>query len=199
MDHRDNVVKSFRIVCEMLQDRAKHDFDRWSYPELSDISDDDLRVLALKQVFAITPSSSKQLRIVYSLQTKFKPQDVRKLVASGEVPAESDVILLAYDHPSSINVKTLKSYLSRIQIFDLEHLLYNVTKHVSVPLHEVMTDSEVSEMMTLYNIKSRAHLPHIVADDPVARYLALQPGQVVRITRPSPSAGVCVIYRHLVG
>jgi DNA-directed RNA polymerase subunit H (RpoH/RPB5) len=197
MDHRDNVVRSFKTICEMLRDRAKHNPESWDCPDLDEVTDSHLRTLALRQLFCV-PSRLRNISIVYSLQTKFKQHDVRKLLTNGEILPDSLVILVAHDKPSCINVKSLKTYLPRLQVFELSKLLYNVTRHRLVPLHEVMSDADVAEMMVRFNVKTRQHLPHIISEDPVARYLALNPGQVVRVTRPSPSAGSCCIYRYCV-
>ena len=42
------------------------------------------------------------------------------------------------------------------------------------------------------------HFPLMLSSDPVARYHGLLPGAMVKITRPSPTAGECVLYRVVV-
>ncbi len=67
-----------------------------------------------------------------------------------------------------------------------------------VPKHEIMTEEEISEEFSDvdYNFKD---LPKIKADDPVVEEIGAEPGNVLRITRESQTAGVFVTYRIVEG
>mmetsp|Transcript_46984 Transcript_46984/g.124376 ORF Transcript_46984/g.124376 Transcript_46984/m.124376 type:complete len:180 (-) Transcript_46984:136-675(-) len=82
----------------------------------------------------------------------------------------------------------------RIDTFLDNELLVNITDHVLVPKHELLTTSEKAAVLTRYSIKEN-QLPRIMASDPVARYLGLKKGDVVKITRKSATAGRYVTYR----
>jgi DNA-directed RNA polymerase subunit H (RpoH/RPB5) len=56
-------------------------------------------------------------------------------------------------------------------------------------------EQEIAKVMEAYGLKSRHQLPLIMLTDPMARYLGLHPGQLVRVTRSSPAAGEYVLYR----
>jgi DNA-directed RNA polymerase I, II, and III subunit RPABC1 len=83
-----------------------------------------------------------------------------------------------------------------LHIFELSEILINITKHSLVPKHEIISDeAEISEIVKRYNLKSRHQLPLILKTDPVARYFAMKPGQLARITRDSMAAAEYISYR----
>ena len=74
----------------------------------------------------------------------------------------------------------------------------DIQDHMLVPKHEIMTEEEISEEFSDvdYDFKD---LPKIKADDPVVEAIGAEPGNVLRITRESQTAGVFVTYRIVEG
>lgn len=78
-----------------------------------------------------------------------------------------------------------------------EDLRFNPLNHALVPLHEVVPDSDVPAILAKYSIV-KEQLPKIKSTDPAVQVIDAKPGQLVRVTRNSPTAGKHVAYRLVV-
>jgi DNA-directed RNA polymerase subunit H len=72
-----------------------------------------------------------------------------------------------------------------------------VPDHVYVPKHEIMTKKEAEEILIKYNCKP-TELPLIFVSDPAILGLGVKPGDMIKITRKSSTAGQSIYYRYVV-
>jgi DNA-directed RNA polymerase subunit H (RpoH/RPB5) len=115
-------------------------------------------------------------------------------------PTTTEVIVITLEaigdtfHAAALNLFTTKSL--RICFYDAHTLLSNPIEHVLVPLHEYVPPDEHAELLKKHYIKSKLNLPMIrFHQDIIGRILGIVPGDIVKITRASPSAGEYVFYR----
>lgn len=69
--------------------------------------------------------------------------------------------------------------------------------HVLIPKHELMSEEEVEELLKKYNV-TKDKLPKIYESDPAIAELNAKPGDVIKITRKSPTAGIAFYYRLVI-
>ena len=72
-----------------------------------------------------------------------------------------------------------------------------VPDHVYVPKHEIISKKEGEEVLKKYNCKP-TELPLIFVTDPAILGLGVKPGDMIKISRKSPTAGESLYYRYVV-
>lgn len=74
---------------------------------------------------------------------------------------------------------------------------FSVLDHVLVPKHELIPAEEAPKILRELGLDP-SQLPLIRASDPAARALGAKPGDLIKITRESETAGKAVVYRLVV-
>eukprot|EP00389_Voromonas_pontica_P000711 GDKH01001056.1.p1 GENE.GDKH01001056.1~~GDKH01001056.1.p1 ORF type:complete len:209 (-),score=17.33 GDKH01001056.1:148-774(-) len=121
---------------------------------------------------------------------------IKKLTERMEEWAIDRAILICQHPLTPFAAEAVKRLVPKlvIEVFNELELLVNITEHELVPRHKPLTEEEKRTVLQRYNVKD-GQLPRIQTSDPVARYFGLSRGQVVKIVRPSETAGRYVTYR----
>jgi DNA-directed RNA polymerase subunit H (RpoH/RPB5) len=115
-------------------------------------------------------------------------------------PKETEIIVITLeaigDTFTNAALQRWSSSKLRISFFDANTLVSNPLEHVLVPKHELVPMSDHAELLKRLNCTSKLNLPMIrFHQDMIGRILGIVPGDIVKITRPSPQAGEYVVYR----
>eukprot|EP00037_Helgoeca_nana_P025527 m.281037 g.281037 ORF g.281037 m.281037 type:complete len:220 (-) comp26976_c1_seq24:5437-6096(-) len=143
------------------------------------------------------PDEDGVLALFFPESKKVGIADVRTILESvnDEAVSGAVVVVQAGMTPSAKKAITDAHHsICKIEAFDEAELIVNITEHTMVPKHKLLTPDEKKELLERYKLKEH-QLPRIKVSDPVARYYGLTRGQVVKIIRPSPTAGRYVTYR----
>ena|SRR5579864_1436582 len=72
-----------------------------------------------------------------------------------------------------------------------------VTDHKLVPKHEILPEEEKKRILSEFNA-TEDQFPFLFSTDPVARETGAKPGDMVKISRVSDTAGEATYYRYVV-
>ncbi|KAG8487496.1 hypothetical protein CXB51_016257 [Gossypium anomalum] len=114
------------------------------------------------------------------------------------------------DSSDQVGVKTMKTYTNRMKSENVFRAILvvqqNLTPFARTCINEISSKFHLEvfqETELLVNVKEHSlvpehQLPRIQVSDPIARYYGLKRGQVVKIIRPSETAGRYITYRYVV-
>lgn len=151
-----------------------------------------------------TTSTNKKVYIRYYLAKTIRPANLQEMIDDLFVLTETlnkqdTLYIIIKDNVNETLINELKDIWERDGIFivieSIKCLQFNILKHTLVPEHNVMSEDDVKQIMTRYNITDKVQFPDISRFDPVARAIGLRPGQVCHIIRPSKTAISTDYYR----
>ena len=116
------------------------------------------------------------------------------------------IVMMIVPVADAHHIVALKQYMNlkesgekrklRVSFFSVDTIVVNPLKHVLVPKHEILPQDQHKPLMDSMYITSKTKFPEIKFHiDPIARCIGAVPGDIIKITRPSSSAGESIIYR----
>lgn len=195
-----DIIKSFTVLKEMLTDRGMDISNLESY------SENELNILISASnvntksgnIFQIKVNDD--IKIIYHMKSKFIKNDLKKFLTSIEDEKYKHIIFIFKEKINNNNEKNIQDLLDDVsyELFTINRLLFNITKHSYVPKHEIVSAEDTTEIMKKYSIKNKSQFPIILKSDPVSRYYDFKPGQLIKINRSSTATGESITYRYCV-
>ena len=195
--------KLFRVsktLNKMMEDRGYIVDDSQKEMSFQDWIDKNNNKATLNGIFykkdENNPENIVRLYFEYLEGSKISANDIGIFFSNmKEAKADTGIIIISGQMTSQAKQKmTDINRELQVDFFNISELMVNITEHSYVPKHILLSDDEKSMLLKRYKIKEN-QLPKILTTDPVARYLGLRRGNVVKIIRDSETAGKYVTYR----
>ncbi len=75
--------------------------------------------------------------------------------------------------------------------------VFDIFEHALVPMHEILSEKEREQLLEQYKVQPY-QMPQVKSTDPAVKAIGAKPGDVLKITRNSSTAGKHVAYRYVV-
>ena len=121
----------------------------------------------------------KQIYVILISTPKF---NIEKLTEYINILNNVDIKhgIIIYKNATPVAKKMVQNNTNMyIELFREEELLYNITKHSLVPIHEFLSDSDIIRFKKKFGVK----IPIILSTDAIARFYNFKKGSIIRVIR----------------
>ena len=198
-EEKSKLFKVWKTLNKMMEDRgySKNDNSNLKYDEfIAKLNIDKKMYGIFAKVDPADPDNIIRTYYEYIPNPKINMENIKDFFElMKESKVNSGIILLSgkLSQQAKQKLSEINTQL-QVEMFSLNELVVNITEHELVPKHILLTPEEKKQLLERYRIKD-SQLPKILSTDPVARYLGLTRGQVVKIVRVSETAGRYITYR----
>ena len=160
--------KAYEICVEMIEQRGYKIVDS-----------DNERILSVK------PDNS-QMCVFVVPSHKFNVETIQEYISMMKKMNLSHCIIVIKENATPIAKKIIdESPDLEIELFYVDELQYNITKHYLVPKHELAFKKGTVDYNAFKKKYMADNFPVILKSDAVARFYAFQKGDIIKITRPN--------------
>jgi DNA-directed RNA polymerase subunit H len=97
-----------------------------------------------------------------------------------------------YTHAVKLGAKKKK-----VELLPKSFPVFDIFEHALVPFHEILTEKEKNQLLLQYKVKPY-QMPQVKSGDPAVKAIGAKPGDILKITRKSTTAGEHITYRYVV-
>ena len=198
MDFQDkkNLYKVRETILEMINDRGYlvHESENITFEEF---------VLKYNNknidIFINDEIKNKKIYIHFHNDIKNFSKGDLKSITQKVISEFSDedinlILLLREKENSAVSKELMKEAYKNVEVFLKKNMLFNITHHVLVPKHILLSKEEEKDLLEKYNT-NKGKLPKISKVDPIAKYYGMKSDQICKIIRKSPEVGEYIYYR----
>ena len=204
----DNVYRSRMTLLDILEERG---YDVSKYRKFSPAEATAAATALTSLSFKVSKKDdeNKICDVRYASVTRQKLETFFDDIDDDDTENIEVIVMTPYTSVSdAMHSEALKQYMKmkesgekerrklRVSFFSIEMLVINPLRHILVPKHQIVAPEFHKELLDSLYITSKSKMPEIKFHvDPIARCIGAVPGDIVKITRSSESAGESIIYR----
>ena len=152
----------------------------------------DIKINEEDKLIAIKPDGN-QMIVFFSDISKFNVKNIQVYINIMSELSIFHSIIIYKDGVTSFTKKTIdQSVEMKFELFAVEDLQYNITKHRLQPKFEKLNNDETVNFKAKYGLK----IPTLRRDDPIALFYSYEKGDIIKITRNA--TGISFITYRLV-
>lgn len=201
------IYKSRNILLEILKDRgySVDDYTDFSVTEVQAMyNNKELDMLLEHSTQKNSNDENKKLYVKYHLTTRLGSSHIYDYVddlfdIEEVLTSEDDLIIISKDKTNQTICDLVEQLFIKdkkfVNIYNFHDYLFNVLDHEMQPTFRILSKDEKQEIMKRYNIVKDKEFPDISRFDPVSQAIGVRPGQLIEITRSSPTAVKSLYYR----
>jgi DNA-directed RNA polymerases I, II, and III subunit RPABC1 len=160
--------RAYEICMEMIEQRDYKILDR-----------DEERILAIKP-------NGEQMCVFVAPSHKFNVETIQEYISMMKKMNLTHSIVVIKDNATPIAKKIIEESPDlNIELFYVDELQYNITKHYLVPKHELAYKKGTKEYVVFKKRYMAENFPVILKTDAVARFYAFQKGDIIKVARPN--------------
>lgn len=204
----NKLFKSRSVIIEMLKMRGFNiePYENFSMNEIEAMfkATEKKTTAELGSIdMTVVNSLGGKLYVKYLLASKLRTSNFKTLIdemLDGLLQNGDEVIFILKDNVNNMDTfdSMLEGYLAMnnvfIQIFSLDNLMFNITKHQLVPKMRIISPLEKESVLDRYSA-TPGQMPQILKSDPQAKFLGVRKGDMCEIIRASETAGNSITYR----
>ncbi|KAL7720927.1 ATP-cone domain-containing protein [Entamoeba marina] len=197
---RYTYISRLKTVLEMLRDRGyitsdvDHETTLENFKERYGESDNTINRSHLTIKVVLGEDSSDGIIVFFAKDDKLKVETFTNYLGEVETQGCTKAIIVYHGQLSSVVKQSIERSKCQWEVMQEDELIVNVTKHVLVPKHILLSNEEKEALKKKYQV-TVSQLPRLLKTDPICRYYGFQRGDVIKIVRKSETAGRYITYR----
>ncbi len=138
--------------------------------------------------------------------SKATMEKLREYLKEASADDVKELSIIIYAKTAKKNLEDVRMEASKakgIKIMTIlhggEYPMFNIMRHVRVPVHIILTEDEKYDVLHRYSVPEEDILrfPLMLEKDPVAKLIGAKSGDMILIIRKSETAGQAVYYRYV--